>query len=594
MKKLFLPLMIAAAFAHADSVVFEDNFEGGDLNAKWVGQNGDGSVPMNASIVEDPLRPGNKVVRFDKPVFGGDIFSKEKYPEGKYILSFEYMGKCGFNCGGVIGITPEFPGGRDYWIAGTAPSGFPNRLKDTKQWEKYEFEFKGRFDFHLAVEQWVQSNGEGKDIFMDNIKLVQVGDGAAKAAGAAAAAPVLAKIAAGDAPGPKGMQKVYYFPSWGTSRGYWVKNLDTSGAAKKTTVVQYAFGNVMNNKCTVGIDKDGEGSAGLDYWNPVPAEHTLDGKEDKGDKGLFGHWNQIKQLKKKYPDLKVVISLGGWTWSKYFSDAALPANREAFVKSCIDAYIKGNVPTKDGKLVEGLAAGVFDGIDIDWEYPASQGAPGNIVRAEDKQNYTALLNEFRKQLDAIKPGLLLTVAVGAPSNISDNMELDKIHKPLNWINLMTYDFNGPWSNKTGHLAQLYGTSAENSGAATVKNYLEGGVPPQKLVLGVPFYGYGWVVSKTDNNGMGQPVKEKAKSPLEPGVLGYAGIKAMPGKVFRDEKTRAVWKLNGDEMWVYDDVQALKEKAEFVKKQNLGGIMAWELTGDTPDGELVTTVFDALK
>ncbi|UXY14265.1 glycoside hydrolase family 18 protein [Chitiniphilus purpureus] len=589
-KKLVLPAMLAAALAHADSVVLDEKFDN-DLNTLWIGQNGDGSVPMHATIVDDPLRPGNKVVRFDKPVFGGDIFTKEKFPEGKYTLSFEYLGTCGFNCGGVIGYTSEFPG-RDNWLAGTASSGFPEHIKDTKKWESYSFDFKGRFDFHLSLEQWVQSNGSGGDIYFDNVKLVRKGDGAGK--GAAAPAPKVATVGPNDAPAGKGAQLVFYFPSWGTGRGYWVKHIEQSGTAKKATVIQYAFGNVVDNKCTVGIDKAGVGSAALDYWDPVPAEHTLDGKPDQGDKGLFGHWNQIKQLKKKYPQLKVVISLGGWNWSKHFSDAALPANRQAFVKSCIDAYIKGNVPTRDGKLIEGLAAGVFDGIDVDWEYPASQGAPGNVVRPEDKQNFTALLNEFRKQLDAVKPGYLLTIATGAPSNISSNMELDQIHKPLNWINVMTYDYAGPWSNKSGHLATLYGSAAEITTAGSIKEYIEGGVPPQKLVVGVPFYGYGWVLSKTDNNGMGQPIKEKAKGTYDPGTAGYDDIKAMPGQVFRDERTKAVWKLNGSEMWVYDDIQALKEKVEFVKKQQLGGIMAWELVGDTPDGELVDTLYQGLR
>ncbi|WP_028454139.1 hypothetical protein [Chitinilyticum litopenaei] len=138
MKPLLLPLLLAAAFsaAHAEPL-FSEDFESGDLNAKWVGQNGDGSVRMNVTLVEDPLRPGNKVARFDKPVFGGDIFTKQTFPEGKYIIKFDYLGMCGSNCGGTVGTTTDFPG-QDKWIAGTAASGFPNRIKDTKKWESYE------------------------------------------------------------------------------------------------------------------------------------------------------------------------------------------------------------------------------------------------------------------------------------------------------------------------------------------------------------------------------------------------------------------------------------------------------------------------
>ncbi|WP_432720602.1 glycoside hydrolase family 18 protein [Jeongeupia wiesaeckerbachi] len=587
MKRLVLPLLLAAAFAHADSVVFEDNFEG-DL-AKWVGQRGDGSVPMNVTLIDDPLKPGNKVARFDKPVYGGDIFTKQQFPEGKYVLSFDYLGTCGGNCGGVIGVTAEFPG-RDQWLAGTANSGFPDRIKDTGKWEHYDLDFKGRFDFHLALEQWTSSAGAGKDIYFDNIKLVQKGDAAASAGTKAVAA-----VAVTGVPAPKSPQLVGYFPAWAKhNSNYWVKDVDTSGAAKRLTVINYAFGNVKDNRCVVGVEAKGVGAAADDYWDSVPKEHTLDGKVDQGDKGLFGHWNQLKQLKKANPNLKVVISLGGWSWSKYFSDAALPQNREAFVKSCVDAYIKGNVPDKQGKLVNGLAAGVFDGIDVDWEYPAAEGEKGNIVRKEDTKNYTALLAEFRKQLDAVKPGLLLTIATPAASDKSAMMELDKIHPSLDFINIMTYDFSNGWGNQSQPHANLYGGKKDQFAIDyTVKDYLDK-VPSQKLVVGVPFYGYGWMVKSTDNNGMYQPASGPAKGPVEQGSKPYAQIKTAPGQVFRDDKTRAVWKLNGNEVWNYDDPQVLQEKVEFVKKNKLGGVMFWELSNDTADGELSKTLADALK
>lgn len=571
MKMLLLPMLMAAAFANA-APIFSEDFESGDLNAKWVGQNGDGSVPMNVTIVEDPLRPGNKVARFDKPVFGGDIFTKVTFPEGKYILKFDYLGMCGSNCGGTIGTTTDFPG-RDKWIAGTANSGFPERIKDTKKWESYEFEFKLREPMHLTIEQWVQSNGAGKDIYFDNIQILPA-DGAAAEAKPAAAAAVAADAVA--APGKP--QWVGYFTSWGKGDGFYVKNIETSGQAKKLTVINYAFANVVNNKCVIGQPED-------DYLNPIPAEFTLDGKEDKGDNGLYGHWNQLKQLKKKNPNLKVVISLGGWTWSKYFSDAALPANREAFVKSCVDQFVKGDVAGKDGKVVPGLAKGVFDGIDIDWEYPGSQGEAGNIVRAEDTQNFTALLTEFRKQLNAVDKNLLLTIAAPAPGSKTATIELGKIHAPLNWINIMTYDFSGGWSSVTGHNANLFGTK-KDSGAVdiAVKDYLDGGVPANKIVVGVPFYGYGWVVAKTDNNGMYQAVSAKAKGKFEAGQDKYDLVKTKPGKVFRDDVTKSAWKFDGKEVWTFDDAETMKTKVEYVKKNKLAGVMVWELSGDKT-GEL---------
>ncbi|WP_051710790.1 glycoside hydrolase family 18 protein [Andreprevotia chitinilytica] len=590
MRKLLLPLMLVAAGftagARAESVVFQDNFDK-DLGS-WVGQGGDGSVPMHVSIVDDPLVPGTKAARFDQPVNSGDIFTKQTFPAGKYKIAFDYLGTCSFNCGGTLGIHIGYPGNKEYWIAGTANSGFPNRLSDNGKWNHYEFEFTGKFDFHVTWEQWDSAKGKGKDVYLKNLVLTSLG-GSAPAAAAAKVTPVT-----GGAPAPQTPQSVMYFTAWGKGHGFWVKNLDTSGAAKKITVLEYAFGNVDGKKCVVGVDKAGVGAAADDYWDPIPTANTLDGQADKGDNGLYGHWNQLKQLKKKYPNLKVVISLGGWTWSKYFSDAALPANREAFVKSCVEAYIKGNVPNKNGKVIDGLAAGVFDGFDIDWEYPAAPGNDGNIVRPEDTQNYTALLAEFRKQLDAVKPGYLLTIAAPAPSSKTDLIELDKIPLSLNWINLMTYDFSGPWDKLAAPHSTLYGGPKDRvSIDASVKEYLSRGVPSQKIVLGVPFYGYGWILNSTDGNGLYQTAKSSAKGTYETGTASYADVKAKPGKVFRDEKTRAVWKLDGNEIWVYDDVQLIKDKIDFVKKQKLGGIMAWELSGDTPDSELVSTIYDNL-
>ncbi|SMC25106.1 chitinase [Andreprevotia lacus DSM 23236] len=586
MNKLLLPLMLAAVGAHAESVVFEETFDK-DLGA-WVGQGGDGSVPMHVSIVDDPLVAGNKVGRFDQPVNSGDIFTKQTFPAGKYKISFDYLGTCSSNCGATLGIHIGFPGNKEYWIASTA-RGFPNTLSDNGKWNHYDFEFTAKFDFHMTWEQWDSAKGKGKDAYIDNLKLTSLGGGAA-----ASEAPKV-KVVTGGAPAPSKPQLVTYFTAWGKGNGYWVKNIETSGAADKVTVIEYAFGNVDGKKCVVGVDKAGVGAASDDYWDAIPAANTLDGQEDKGDNGLFGHWNQLKQLKKKHPNLKVVISLGGWTWSKYFSDAALPENRVAFVKSCVDAYIKGNVPTRDGKLAEGLAAGVFDGFDIDWEYPAAAGNDGNIVRPEDTQNYTALLAEFRKQLDAVKPGYLLTIASPAPSSKTDLIEFEKIPLSLNWINLMTYDFNGPWSNVTGPHSTLIGSAKDKvSIDATVKDLTGRGVPSNKIVLGVPFYGYGWTVDNTDNGGIYQPAKAKAKlaGATEEGTAGYYLLKTMPGKVFRDDKTKAMWKLNGKDVWTYDDPQLLKDKIEFVKSQKLGGLMAWELSGDR-DGELVGTIYDNL-
>ena len=156
-----------------------------------------------------------------------------------------------------------------------------------------------------------------------------------------------------------------------------------------------------------------------------------------------------RELKAKHPGLKALISLGGWTWSKNFSDVALSdASRKKFVSSCIDIYIRGNLPSADGAGGPGTGAGVFDGIDIDWEYPASEGNAGNVVRPEDTRNFTLLLEEFRRQLDATGSGKLLTAALpSAPAKVA-KLEVANISRPLDLMNVMTYDFRGGW-NATG-------------------------------------------------------------------------------------------------------------------------------------------------
>src|SRR6266545_2964825 len=194
--------------------------------------------------------------------------------------------------------------------------------------------------------------------------------------------------------------KVGYFTQWGIyRRNFLVKNLHTSGIAGKVTHINYAFGNVgVDGRC-FEANESGQGDAWADYQKRFRASESVDGVADVVSQPLAGNFNQLRKLKAMYPGLQVQMSLGGWTWSKYFSDAALtPASRQAFVASCIDLFIKGNLPIigTSPHGGPGSGAGVFDGIDVDWEWPASEGNTGNVVRPEDKQNFTALLAELRR------------------------------------------------------------------------------------------------------------------------------------------------------------------------------------------------------
>jgi chitinase len=177
-----------------------------------------------------------------------------------------------------------------------------------------------------------------------------------------------------------GRRSVGYFVQWGIyRRNYLVKNIVTSGSATKLTHINYAFPDISDTLACAS------GDTFADYDKAFDASESVDGVADPTTAGtLRGNFNQLRKPKLMYPHLKVVISIGGWTWSDKFSDAALPANRAAFVSSCIDRYIKGN-------FAPGIVdPTVFDGIDIDWEYPGVCGSTCNY-RPEDTQNFTAIL-----------------------------------------------------------------------------------------------------------------------------------------------------------------------------------------------------------
>ena len=361
---------------------------------------------------------------------------------------------------------------------------------------------------------------------------------------------------------------IAYYPAWATyARSFQISDIP----GQKLTHINYAFANIQQGRCVLGdsyadIDKAFAG----DTW-------------DQG--ALRGNFGQLRKLKAANPSLKTMISIGGWTWSENFAAAAATdASRKAFASSCV-TFMK-----QYG----------FDGIDIDWEYPVSGGL--NAGTPADKQNYTALLREFRTELNAeeAKDSRTYSLSIAAPAgpSIIPNLESAKIGGVLDWMNLMSYDFHGSWDSITGHNAPMTvgpkDTAAGFSITDAVDSYLKTGFPAAKLVLGVPFYGRGWENVGPNASGLYQSGTAASVGTWEKGVFDYSDIKSnyLPSMTRSWDASAQVPYLYDParRLWIsYDDAQSMKIKADYIKAKGLGGAMIWEITGDRSQELLDTLV-----
>ncbi|MFE7133491.1 glycoside hydrolase family 18 protein [Streptomyces sp. NPDC057638] len=404
----------------------------------------------------------------------------------------------------------------------------------------------------------------------------------------------------GDDDDRRSYKRIGYFTQWGIyGRDFQVKDLDTNGQAAKLTHINYAFGNVSaDGRCFIDGGPPGESDSWADYKRPVPAADSVDGVGDNDTQRLAGSFNELRELKAKHPGLKVMISLGGWSWSTHFSDAVLTAEkRKKLVSSCVDLYIKGNLPADGARGGQGSAAGLFDGIDVDWEWPGSSGDDDTVFRPEDKQNFTALIREFRVQLDAYaktqgkrKHYDLSAYVPTAPAKIDAGFEVRKLMKDFDFVNLQGYDFHVSGEKTTAQQSALY-ARGDFSVHQTVTDWLKRGAPAHKLVMGIPMYGQGWTGVTGGGDGMGQPAARPAPATYSPGYEDYKALKKLVAsgtyKVHR--KHGQAWIFDGTTLWTYDDPKVLRAKTEYIRENGLGGAMFWSLDGDTADGELMRTV-----
>ncbi|WP_082618085.1 glycosyl hydrolase family 18 protein [Oerskovia sp. Root22] len=407
-----------------------------------------------------------------------------------------------------------------------------------------------------------------------------------------------------------GYRNVAYFTQWGVyGRDFKMKELQDSGAAADLTHLNYAFGNIHHQTLTcfeankaqgTGPNgSDGAGDAWADYGMGYTAANSVAGVADAWDQPLAGSFNQIKQLKAKNPQLKAMLSIGGWTWSKNFSKAAATdASRKKLVSSCIDLYLKGNLPVVDGRGGPGAAAGVFDGFDIDWEWPGSlNGEVGNIVDvAGDKANFKALLKEFRTQLDAYgaTTGKHYQLSAFLPANPDDiasgGWNDPENYQYLDFGNIQGYDLHGAWNKTlTGHQGNLYDDPTDTRPAnkrysvdKAVKAYLDNGVPAKQLTVGLAMYGRGWK-GATSSAPWGVAT-DAGPGTWEAGNEDYDKLKNL-GTGYFDPVSVASWRYDGNQWWSFDDPRSVGVKGDYIATKKLGGAMWWDLTGNQ-DGSLL--------
>jgi chitinase len=368
---------------------------------------------------------------------------------------------------------------------------------------------------------------------------------------------ILACCASGNAQAPAALPRVVgYYAEW--KQHYPVERIP----ADKLTHVNYAFAIIKDGKCMMRM--------------PELAK---------------ANFPKLVELKKKHPHLQTLISVGGWADSEQFSDAALTdESRTIFAKSCADF----------------AAEHQLDGVDIDWEFPVSGGDKDHVARPEDKRNFTLLLAELRKQLDArgkTSAGNRYLLTIAAPASGLQRMEVDQIHPLLDFINLMTYDFAGPWSERTGFNAALYPVPdhpEQASASASVEAYLKAGVPADKIVLGVPFYGRGWTGVNDANNGLFQTRDATAAKDQRVGPTDFEELKddraGKAGKRYWHEQAKVpyMWNPKTRVFVTYDDPESLRAKARYARDNKLGGVMFWELEHDDEQSSLLNALHEGLK
>ena len=317
---------------------------------------------------------------------------------------------------------------------------------------------------------------------------------------------------------------------------------------EKLTHIIYSFLKIQNDTLTVRNEKQ---------------ENTL---------------KQLVALKGKHPNLKIMVSVGGWGGCSFCSDLfASEAHRNMFAKTTVELFKKYNV----------------DGLDLDWEYPSIEGYPGHKFMAADKKNFTALVQALRKEMgDKYQ---LSFAAGGFEKFLKKSVDWKAIVPSLDFINLMTYDLTNGYSKVTGHHTPLHSDKKQKESTSNCVNWLlKYKIPAQKLIIGAAFYARIWEYVPDTANGLYQSGHFKQGLPFK--KMGTYFTTERGFKYYFDERTQAPFQYSNKEKLfaTFDDERSIEAKSKFIKDKKLGGIMFWELSEDKPTGGLVDEIYKNLK